>query len=150
MARLHSKKHGKSRSKHPKRWDIPEWQVTTKEEALDIILRLAKQRTPPSIIGMILRDLYGVPSIRATFKKKLGSILKENGLYKFPEDLLSLLKKAVRMYGHLQKNKGDIHNQTKYKHLLSKIHRLSKYYKRIGAIPADWKYTPETAILLVK
>lgn len=150
MARLHSGKHGHSRSKHPKRWEVPEWQTLSKEQVEDIVLKLAKQRYSPSMIGMILRDLYGVPSIRAVFGKKLVKVLKDHGLVGLPEDLLALLKKAVRMYQHLQNHKGDIHNQTKYKHLISKIHRLVKYYKREGVLPADWKYSPETAVLLVK
>ncbi|MEM1688532.1 MAG: 30S ribosomal protein S15 [Candidatus Anstonellales archaeon] len=150
MARLHSKKHGHSRSKFPKRWEVPEWQVMSKDEVEEVVIKLAKQRFPPSMIGMILRDRYGVPSIRAVFKKRLTKVLKEHGLYKLPEDLLSLLKKAVKMHQHLQNHKSDIHNQTKYKHVLSKIHRLVKYYKREGVLPADWKYSPELAVLLVK
>lgn len=150
MARLHSKKHGHSRSKYPKRWEIPEWQSISKDEVRELIVKYAKQRIPPSQIGMLLRDLHGVPSIRATFRKKLYDILKEEGLYKLPEDLLALLKKAVKLHTHLEKYKNDIHNQVKYRHILSKIHRISKYYKRKGVLPIDWSYSPETAILLVK
>ncbi len=150
MARLHSRKHGRSRSKHTKRWELPEWQTITKEEVRQLIVKYAKQRIPPSQIGMLLRDIHGVPSIRATFGKRLNSILKEEGLYKLPEDLLALLKKAVKLHAHLEKHKNDVHNQVKYKHILSKIHRISKYYKREGVLPMDWKYSPETAILLVK
>ena len=150
MARLHSKKHGKSRSKHPKRWEVPEWQQLSKEEVEQIIIKLARQGEAPSKIGMILRDVYGVPSIRAVFQAKLYDVLRREQLLKLPEDLLSLLRKAVRLHNHLQRNKKDIHNRVKYQHIVSKIHRLVKYYKRKGVLDPKWKYTPETAALLVR
>ncbi|NPA22437.1 MAG: 30S ribosomal protein S15 [Candidatus Micrarchaeota archaeon] len=150
MARLHSKKHGRSRSRHPKRWEMPEWQELSPEEVEQIILKHARQGMPPSQIGMLLRDIYGVPSIRATFKKKLYAILRREGLLKMPEDLLSLLRKAVRMHNHLQRNKKDIHNRVKYQHIVSKINRLAKYYKKKGVLDPKWKYSPESAALLVR
>ena len=150
MARLHSKKHGKSRSRHPKRWEVPEWQQLSKEEVEQIIIKLARQGEAPSKIGMILRDVYGVPSIRAVFQAKLYDVLRREQLLKLPEDLLSLLRKAVRVHNHLQRNKKDIHNKVKYQHIVSKINRLVKYYKRKGVLDPKWKYTPETAALLVR
>ncbi len=150
MARLHSKKHGKSRSRHPKRWEVPEWQQLSKEEVEQIIIKLARQGEAPSKIGMILRDVYGVPSIRAVFQAKLYDVLRREQLLKLPEDLLSLLRKAVRLHNHLQRNKKDIHNKVKYQHIVSKINRLVKYYKRKGVLDPKWKYTPETAALLVR
>ena len=150
MARLHSKKHGKSRSRHPKRWEVPEWQQLSKEEVEQIIIKLARQGEAPSKIGMILRDVYGVPSIRAVFQAKLYDVLRREQLLKLPEDLLSLLRKAVRVHNHLQRNKKDVHNKVKYQHIVSKINRLVKYYKRKGVLDPKWKYTPETAALLVR
>jgi small subunit ribosomal protein S15 len=32
----------------------------------------------------------------------------------------------------------------------SKIHRLVKYYREKGKVPAGWAYDPETAALLIK
>jgi len=129
---------------------MPEWQELSPEEVEQIILKHARQGMPPSQIGMLLRDIYGVPSIRATFKKKLYAILRREGLLKMPEDLLSLLRKAVRMHNHLQRNKKDIHNRVKYQHIVSKINRLAKYYKKKGVLDPKWKYSPESAALLVR
>ena len=54
------------------------------------------------------------------------------------------------MREHLRTNRSDKHNRTKLIHVESKIARLAKYYTREGVLPADWKYDPETAALLVK
>ena len=54
------------------------------------------------------------------------------------------------MREHLRTNRSDRHNRTKLIHVESKIGRLVKYYTRNGRLPADWKYDPETAQLLVK
>jgi small subunit ribosomal protein S15 len=151
LARLHSKKHGRSRSRFPKRKVAPDWQPLSSDEVKELVRKFARQGYLPSEIGRILRDHYGVPSVRAAIGKRLVAFLEEEKLApKVPEDLLQLLRKAVRMWNHLKNHKKDIHNRVKYQHLLSKIHRLSKYYKRVGKLPQDWKYTPESAALLVR
>ncbi len=120
-------------------------------EVKNIAQKLAKQGVSPTKIGLQLRDQYGVPSFRAATGKKLTTYLEHEGLYKkFPEDLLQLFKKAVRIREHLKTNKKDIHNKTKLSHTESKIMRLLKYYKRIGKVPADWRYDPEQAALLIR
>jgi len=81
----------------------------------------------------------------------LKEFLKEEKLYpKIPEDLLNLLKKAVRLWNHLKKHKKDIHNRVKYQHLLSKIERLSNYYKERGELDKNWVYSPEEAARLAR
>jgi small subunit ribosomal protein S15 len=149
MARMHSRKKGKSGTKRPKRKENVPW--VDPQEVKAVAQKLAKQGIPPSKIGLILRDQYGVPSFRAATGKKLKAYLEEEGLYKkFPEDLLQLFKKAVRMREHLKKNKKDVHNKVKLSHTESKIMRLLKYYKKIGKVPADWHYDPEQAALLIR
>lgn len=149
MARMHSKKKGKSGTKRPKRKENAGWVDSL--EAKKIAQKLVKQGVPPAKIGLILRDQYGIPSFRAAAGKKLTAYLEQEGLYKkFPEDLLQLFRKAVRMREHLKANKKDIHNRTKLSHTESKIMRLVKYYKRIGKVPADWRYDPEQVALLIR
>ena len=138
-------------SKRPKRKEPAEWVELSKEEILEIVRGLARKGVPPSKIGLILRDQYGVPSFKAQTGMKLMVFLRKENLYKgFPEDLLSLLRKAVRMHQHLQEHKRDVHNKVRYEHLVSQINTLLRYYKRKGLVPKDWKYSPEAASLLVK
>jgi small subunit ribosomal protein S15 len=151
MAKLHSKKKGKSGSNPPKKEGSPEWSSYTKEEVEEIIRKLAREGVPPTKIGLTLRDQYSVPLVRRILGMSMKEFLeKENLLTKFPEDLLSLIKKAVGMRNHLKANKVDISNRVKLIHVESKIHRISKHYRKTGRVPAGWKYDPETAALLIK
>jgi small subunit ribosomal protein S15 len=59
-----------------------------------------------------------------------------------------LLKKATSIYAHLEKNKKDAYNKRSLQLIEAKIHRLSKYYKREGVLPLDWKYEAKTASLV--
>ena len=75
--------------------------------------------------------------------KSITEILKDNNLAPaIPEDLGMLLRKASRLHAHLERNRGDKHNKRALQIVESKIHKLSKYYKRKGLLPKDWKYTP--------
>lgn len=151
MAKLHSKKKGKSGSRRPKALLKPEWVMYSAEEIKDIIRKLAREGAPAAKIGLILRDEYGVPLAKAYIGKTIGQFLEEEKLApKFPDDLLSLIKKAVGMRAHMRTNKADLHNKVKLSHVESKIHRLVKYYRRKGKVPAGWAYDPETAALLIK
>ena len=64
-----------------------------------------------------------------------------------PEDLDSLVKRAVRLQNHLKTNKGDRKNVRSLELLEAKIHRVSKYYKTRNIIPKDWKYKAMVAQL---
>jgi len=151
MARLHSGKKGKSGSRRPKVLSRPEWVAYSAEEIKDIIRKLAKEGVSSAKIGQILRDEYGVPLAKPYLGKTIGQFLEAEGLSpKFPDDLLSLIKKAVGMRNHMRRNTADLHNKVKLSHVESKIHRLVKYYRGKGKIPAGWAYDPETAALLIK
>ncbi len=116
-----------------------------------IIVELAKQGVPPSKIGLILRDQYGVPSIRKATGKKLVQILKEHNLApEIPEDLFNLMKRAVNLHEHLTKHKKDKHSKRGLQMIESKIRALIKYYKREGLLPEDFSYDPEKAKLLIR
>ncbi len=151
MARLHSKKKGKSGTKRPKEKDAPEWSAAKKAEIEEIILKMAGEGVPPAKIGLTLRDQHGVANLRALLGMSLKAYLtKEKALGEYPEDLLNLIRKAVRMAGHIKASKNDTHNNVKLGHVESKIQRLVKYYSSKGMLPEGWKYDREKASLLVK
>jgi small subunit ribosomal protein S15 len=151
MARLHSKKKGKSGTKRPKSKKAPEFAGEDAAKVKELILKMSKEGIPASKIGLVLRDLHNVPSVRAITGSRLSAILKkEHALPEYPEDLLSLIKKAVRVRFHLKSAKPDIHNKVKLLHIESKINRLGKYYVNSGRLPRNWKYDPESATLMVK
>ncbi|MGC8812266.1 MAG: 30S ribosomal protein S15 [Candidatus Aenigmatarchaeota archaeon] len=138
-------------SKHlPVRF-VPKWVKYKKKEVEDLVIKLAKEGNTSARIGMILRDQYGIPDVKAITGKSITEIMKENNLYpQFPEDLLSLFRRAVKLRDHLEKNKADKHSLRGLQLLESKIRKLSKYYIRKGVLPKDWKYSPEEVKLLVQ
>ncbi len=151
MAKLHSKKHGKSGRKRQKAKVSPKWVDYSAKEVKEIIADLAKKGTAPTMIGVILRDQYAVPAVKPILGKTLNAFLaEENILPQYPDDLINLIRKAIGMRNHLKSNKADTHGKVKLLHVESKIHRLVKFYTRNGRLPADWKYDSETAALLVK
>jgi small subunit ribosomal protein S15 len=128
----------------------PEWSGAKKAEVKEIILKMAKEGAPPTKIGLALRDQHAIPNAKAVLGMGVISFLKqENALPEFPDDLMNLIKKAVRMQEHL-KTRRDIHNQVKLRHVESKIGRLVKYYAAKKRIPVGWRYDAEKAALLVK
>lgn len=140
MARMHARKRGKSGSKRPISKLPPSWLKLTPEEVEALVVKYAKEGYPPSLIGVILRDRHGVPLVRQVTGKSIKQILEENGLKpQIPEDLANLLERARRMYIHLQKNRGDRYNRHRLQLVEAKIHRLVKYYKRVGELPPDWE-----------
>lgn len=151
MAKLHSKKHGKSGRKRAKAKVSPKWVDYSEKEVKEIIADLAKKGTSPTMMGAILRDQYAVPAIKPLLGKTLRAHLAaENLLPQYPDDLINLIRKAVRMRNHIKGNKADTHGKVKLLHVESKINRLVKYYTRTGRLPSDWKYDSESAALLVK
>ena len=151
MARLHSKKHGRSGSKRPAGKAVPEWSEYSAPEIEEIIVKLGKEGTVPAQIGQALRDQYGVPSVRNITGKSVMVILKEGGVkMEYPPDLLALITKAVGLRKHLKEHTRDVHNRTKLTHIESKIRRLSRFYTTNEVLPKGWKYDPERAALLVK
>jgi len=75
--------------------------------------------------------------------------MKQAGLApSIPEDLETLLRKATRLYAHLEKNKKDSYNKRALQSIEAKIYKLAKYYKREGVLPPDWKYEAKVASLI--
>ncbi len=124
----------------------PSWCRYTPEEVEALVVKLAKDGHPPSRIGTILRDQYGIPLVKPIAGKSVTEILKGAGLaLSTPEDLGNLLKKAFKLYAHLEKHKKDLHNARALQIIESKIHKLERYYKQEGILPPDWKYEPKAA-----
>ncbi len=148
MARLHSKKKGKAGSKRPKSKVEPNWSEAKKNELGPVIVKMSKEGVPQSKIGLFLRDHKGVANIRGTLGMTLGAFLKkENATPEYPEDLLSLIRKAEVMKTHLKTSKKDLHNKVKLSHVESKIHRLSKYYASKGVLPKGWNYADHASLI---
>ena len=133
------------------------------------ICKFAKKGLTPSQIGVILRDSHGIPQVKSVTGNKILRILKAHGLcldplshllsislreiynfhYSFvgekglapeiPEDLYHLIKKAVAIRKHLERNRKD--KDSKFRLILveSRIHRLARYYKKTKKLPPVWK-----------
>lgn len=60
----------------------------------------------PLVPGVILRDSHGVAQVRFVTGNKILRILKSKGLAPdLPEDLYHLIKKAVAVRKHLERNR---------------------------------------------
>ncbi len=151
MGRMHARRKGRSGSRKPLRIEKPEWVDMSEEEIVNKILELAKEGYSQAMIGTILRDQYGVPDVKLMTGKSIGKILEGHGMASsLPEDLMALMKKAVKINAHLQNHPRDLGNRRGLQLVEAKIRRLVKYYKRVGKLPADWKYSLKEAELLVK
>jgi small subunit ribosomal protein S15 len=138
MARTHARVKGKSGSTRPVKADLS-FVTMKKADVEKTIVKLAKDDVKQSMIGLILRDTYGVPSIKKVTGKSIGAILAEaNVVTKIPEDLNALVVKATALKKHLEANTRDVHNKRGLQLIEAKIRRLSKYYKVKDKIPANW------------
>lgn len=147
---MYSRKRGKSGSRKPLQRIAP-WVSYKAKEVEDIVLKLAKQGLQSAKIGLILRDQYGIPSVKLAAGKDVTKIMKENKLHpEYPEDLFNLLKRAVELKAHLEKNKKDYTSKRGLELTESKIRRLGKYYIKRKVLPTNWKYDSERARLLVR
>ncbi len=151
MARIYSRKKGKHGSKKPVVRKARKWTKLKKKEIEELVVKMANERKTSANIGLVLRDKYGMPDVKAATGKTISQIMKENKVYpELPEDMMSLLKKAVLLHGHLERNKPDKHSKKGLQNLESKIRRLGKYYVRKGQLPKKWKYSYEQARLIVQ
>ena len=140
MARMHSRDKGKSKSEIPAK-KIPSWAPYKGKEVEKLIIKYGKAGKTSSEIGMILRDNYGINSVKALTEKKVTTVLTENELTKeLPEDLLNLIRKLIDINQHLSKNKQDQTGHRGKLLTISKIRRLIKYYKRTNKLSQDWKF----------
>jgi len=147
---MHSNGKGISGSSLPYKRSPPSWLKVSPTEVIEHVCKLAKKGLTPSQIGVILRDSHGVAQIKSVTSSKVVRILKANGLApSIPEDLYHLVKKAVSVRKHLERNRKD--RDSKYRLILveSRVHRLARYYKSTKVLPPTWKYDSATASTLV-
>ena len=143
------KEKGKSHQIRPVTKRPPSWCRYTPEEVEALVIRLAKEGHPPSKIGTILRDQHGIPLTKPFTGRTISQILKEAKLApSLPEDFEILLRKATRLRVHLEKNKKDLGNKRALQIIEAKIYKLSRYYKRKGVLPPDWKYEAKAVSLI--
>ncbi|OUM58680.1 hypothetical protein PIROE2DRAFT_47753 [Piromyces sp. E2] len=140
MGRMHAPGKGIASSSLPYKRTPPSWLKTSSEEVIEQICKFAKKGMTPSQIGVVLRDSHGIAQVKSVTGNKILRILKSNGLApELPEDLYFLIKKAVAVRKHLERNRKD--SEAKFRLILieSRIHRLARYYKTSGQLPPNWK-----------
>ncbi|MBI4450924.1 30S ribosomal protein S15 [Candidatus Woesearchaeota archaeon] len=141
MAKMHSRKRGTSMSKRPIKRSKPTWLRYKPREIEILITKAAKEGKRAASIGIMMRDEYGVPDVKAATGKRITAILQERGLGpKMPDDLTSLMRRVLKLQKHLDANKLDMPAFRGIQLTEAKIKRLVKYYKSTGTLPPDWKY----------
>lgn len=149
MGRLHSKGKGVARSALPYKRTPPQWVKAEPADVEEQVCRLAKKGHRPSAIGVIVRDSSGIAQVRAVTGSTILRLLKKNGLApEIPEDLYFLIKKAVSVRKHLERNRKDKDSKFRLILIESRIHRLARYYRTARKLPPNWKYESATASTL--
>ena len=151
MARMHSPGRGKSGSTKPMVDSAPEWSNTDEKEVTELILSLSAEGHSTATIGTSLRDQHAVPDVRLVLGKRIGQVLAENDISpKYPEDMMSLMRRALRLIDHLESNRKDRHNARQLELTESKIRRLATYYMNEGQLESGWAYKREQLRLMVE
>ena len=129
----------------------PEWIAYSNEEIEEFIVKFKREGKSASQIGVILRDQYGIPSVKEVTGEKITQILRRNGQAEdYPEDLMNLIRRAVNIRDHLEDNPKDLHSKRGLTIIESRIRKLASYYVSEGVLPEGWRYNPKEAALLVK
>ncbi|AUV81487.1 30S ribosomal protein S15 [Salinigranum rubrum] len=154
MARMHTRRRGSSSSDKPVADEPPEWSDVDADDVEARIVELAEQGYEPSQIGMKLRDegVKGtpVPNVKLATGKKVTTILEENDAEsELPEDLRSLMERAIRLREHMEENPQDAQNKRALQNTESKIRRLVKYY-RGGKLDEEFTYSYDVAVELLE
>lgn len=148
---MHSRARGKSGSRKPANNVKPKWLTYDAKTVEQLVVKLAKAGKPSAEIGLILRDAYGIPDVKAVTKKNIGKILIANKLEpKLSDDIRNLIRKCIYIMKHLEVNKKDMAAKRGLILTESKIKRLTKYYKNTEKMPKDWNYDRSKAKVLVE
>ena len=148
MGRMHGS--GISASALPYSRRVPKHNSFSPSQVIDLIVKYAKKGLTESQIGIILRDQYGVPQVRFLTGQKIRRILKKRGVaQKLPEDLYYLIKRAIVMRKHLERNHNDIDAKFRLNLKESRIHRIARYYRLSGKVEANFRYTHAKATALI-
>lgn len=137
---------GRSHSIRPVSRRPPSWCRYQSEEVEAFVVKFAKEGHSLSKIGTLIRDQYAIPLVKPITGKSISGILEDAGMApSMPEDLANLVKKARGLLVHIDKNHKDLHNKRSMQVIESRIHKLSRYYKREGVLPTKWKYVSKVA-----
>uniref|UniRef100_A0A7C2VGW9 Small ribosomal subunit protein uS15 n=1 Tax=Ignisphaera aggregans TaxID=334771 RepID=A0A7C2VGW9_9CREN len=141
---------GKSHPTRPVRVGPTKWVRYSPDEIGALAAELARMGYMPSVIGIILRDQYGIPLVKSVTGMKLTKLLEKYGVkHPIPEDLLRLMARAVNLRKHLNEHPKDTASLRGLIEIESKIKSLIKYYKRVGRLPQDFEYSPSKAEIWV-
>lgn len=144
MSRMHNQGRGSSGSDKPVNKKNPRWVDYSEDEIVDLVVKLRKDGKDPSEIGMVLRDQYGVPSVKQITDMKVTEILEEEGLKPdLPEDLANLVEKEENLQEHIEENQKDEEAIRQMELTEAKIRKIASYHRDEGNIPQDWKYERE-------
>ncbi len=129
----------------------PAWVPLNATEIEELIVKLAKEGLVSAKIGLVLRDQYGVPNVKLATGKNVVEIMEEQNVApSLPEDLSSLMRRAISLNVHIRDNKGDVANKRGLELIEARIRRLERYYKKNGVLPQTWKYSLSKAELMLK
>merc|ERR1712169_69569 len=133
MGRMHNPHKGIAGSALPYKRSAPRWLKTSPEEIKEQIFKLARKGLTPSQIGVILRDSHGVAQVKSVTGNKI----------------LRILKNAVQVRKHLERNRHDKDSKFRLILIESRIHRLARYYRTKSQLPPTFKYEAATASTLI-
>mgnify|MGYP001593693614 CR=1 FL=1 len=101
------------------------WLKYTEEEVKAIILKLANKGLTAEKIGLIIKDQYGIPSVRI-YGLKIKQVLGD----KFQEPtIINLEKKVKKIEEHLKKNKPDKKAKRAVTITSAKLRKRKEYQK---------------------
>ncbi|KAL8265441.1 hypothetical protein R6Q59_023571 [Mikania micrantha] len=98
-----------------------------------IICKFAMKGLTPSQIGVILGDSHGIAQVNSVTRSKILRILKA---YEILEDLYHLIKKAVAIRKHLERNRKD--KDSKFRLILVETDPLVVVYKPVFFAKLVW------------
>jgi len=129
MATLYGGGKGKSGSHAPKQ-EKPYWIKLSEREVEELVVKLAKEGMDSAKIGLVLRDSYGIPSVKTITGKKIERILREHQINVQSLELTALRKKSKSLGKHFEKNKGDMTAKRGIQLTEAKIRRREQYQAR--------------------
>ncbi|MFT4312896.1 MAG: 30S ribosomal protein S15 [Candidatus Woesearchaeota archaeon] len=151
MARMHGRSKGVSGSSKPFNKENPSWVSYKPTEVEALVAKYAKDKLTAAQIGIKLRDMYGIPSVKAVTKKTITQILAEKKLTKkLPQDMIDIIQKWIDVQKHFEENKQDKTALRGIQLTQSKLMRLIAYYKKSGKLDADWKFNPARASMYIE
>eukprot|EP01083_Nonionella_stella_P145066 453868_1 len=117
MVLMHTYGKGRARSSLTYVRKAPVWIKQTADELVETLCQDSKNGMTPSQIGVLLRDLHGIPQVFQVTGKRILRILKQKSLApEITEDLYFLIKTEVNIRKHMRNNRKD--KNAKYRLIL--------------------------------